>query len=96
MPAQKNLPLSREVNVFKMVPKGRRSATARRWRAERPSAAQRRMTEAGALWAASVTFEPSNMPSELMPAQKTSRFHERFMFFKMVPKGRFELPTKGL
>ena len=28
--------------------------------------------------------------------KKTSRESERFNFFKMVPNGRFELPTKGL
>lgn len=50
------------------------------------------MTEAGALRAASVTFElpvQSKYAPKVMSAyKKTSRFHERFNFFKMVPKGR--------
>ena len=51
-----------------------------------------RMTAAGALRAAEVTFElpvQSKYAPKVMSAyKKTSRFHERFNFFKMVPKGR--------
>jgi hypothetical protein len=58
------------------------------------------MTEAGALWADEGTFE-SALAVQICPAEpsrhkKASRGNERLMLSKMVPKGRFELPTKGL